>query len=71
MSKKTKEIRGFFEISGMFEIGDIVDVLPNKDDSFNEFYGTVIGYKSEGIVQVRDQDDDVWDVGENQCEKVD
>jgi hypothetical protein len=59
------------EIDGLFEIGDTVDVLPNKDDNFNEFCGTVIGYKSEGIVQVRDQDDEVWDVGENQCEKVD
>ena len=58
------------KIYGMFEVGDIVDVLPNIDDPFDEFCGTVIGYKSEDIVQVKDQDDDVWDVGENQCEKV-
>lgn len=57
------------EIYGMFEKGDEVHVLANKDDNFNDFFGTVIGYKSEGIVQVKDQDDNVWDVGENQCEK--
>jgi hypothetical protein len=57
-------------IDGMFEIGELVDVIANKDDNFNDFMGTVIGYKEEGIVQVRDQDDDVWDCGENQCEKI-
>ena len=54
----------------LFEIGDTVEVLANKDDIFKDFCGIVIGYKEEGIVQVRDQDDNVWDVGENQCEKV-
>ena len=58
----------------LFDAGDMVEVLANVDDIFNDFCGTVIGYKGnpdDGIVQVRDQDDDVWDVGENQCEKVD
>jgi hypothetical protein len=54
----------------LFEIGDIVDVIANKDDIFNDFFGRVIGYKEEGIVQVKDQDDNVWDVGENQCAKA-
>lgn len=63
MSKEAK-------IHGMFDKGDIVDVLPNKDDAFDhEFCGTVIGYRSGAIVQVRDEDDNVWDVGESQCEK--
>ncbi len=60
--------------TGLFEKGDTVEVLSNKGDIFNDFCGTVIGYKGdvdEGIVQVRDQEDNVWDVGENQCEKVD
>ena len=56
-------------IDGMFEKGDMVDVLANKGDPFNDFYGKVIGYKSEGIVQVIDYDDNVWDCGENQLEK--
>jgi hypothetical protein len=62
MSKKIND--------GLFEAGDEVEVLANKDDVFNDFCGTVIGYKSKGIVQVRDQDDNVWDCGENQLEKV-
>lgn len=59
------------ESSAMFEKGDTVEVIANKDDPFNDFCGTVIGYKGGGIVQVKDQDDNVWNVGENQCEKVD
>lgn len=62
------------EANGLFEKGDTVEVLANNNDLFNDFCGTVIGYKgnvNDGIVQVRDQDDDVWDVGENQCEKID
>lgn len=54
----------------LFEKGDGVYVTSNKDDNFNDFFGTVIGYKSAGIVQVRDQDDDVFDVDENQCERT-
>ena len=51
---------------GLFSKGDIVDVLANKDDDFDDFMGEVIGYRSEGIVKVKDQADDVWCVGENQ-----
>jgi transcription antitermination factor NusG len=53
--------------SSMFEIGDQVEVLANNDDVFNDFIGTVVNIKEEGIISVKDQDDDVWDVGENQC----
>jgi len=58
------------DMDTLFEKGDLVDVLANKDDNFNDFCGRVLGYKSEGIVQVRDSDDNVWDVGENQCEII-
>lgn len=54
-----------------FERGDLVEVLANKGDEYNDFAGIVVGYKGKGIVQVRDQEDNVWDVGENQCELVD
>ena len=54
----------------IFEVNDTVEVLANKNDIFNDFCGTVIKIKKDGIVQVRDQEDDVWDCGENQCEKV-
>jgi hypothetical protein len=55
----------------MFNKGDIVEVIANNDDDFNDFCGRVIGYKGEGIVQVKDQEDDVFDVDENQCKKID
>jgi len=47
-------------------IGLTVDVIPNKDDSFHEFQGTIIGIKNQYWFQVRDQDDDVYDVFESQ-----
>lgn len=56
------------EIMGLFSKGDIVNVIANKNDIFKDFCGEVIGYKSRGIVQVKDQEDDVWDCGENQLE---
>jgi vesicle coat complex subunit len=55
----------------LFEVGDEVDVIANVDDSFSDFVGTVMRDLGEGIIQVRDRDDNVWCVGENQCEKVD
>ena len=51
--------------SSMFEVGNKVEVLANKTDIFNDFIGTVCGFKNEGIVSVKDQDDNVWDCGEN------
>ena len=73
------------EVNGMFEHGDVVEVLANKNDVFkHDFIGTVVEYKEEGIISVRDQDDykevgiisvrdqddNVFDVGENQCELI-
>jgi hypothetical protein len=55
----------------MFEKNDMVDVIANKGDNFNDFAGVVVGIKENGIVSVKDQEDDVFDVGENQCELVD
>ena len=46
-------------------------LMANKDDIFNDFAGIVVKIKKGGIVSVKDQEDDVWDVGENQCELVD
>lgn len=44
-----------------FSIGDRVDVNAEPDDLFlHNFTGTVIGFK-DNFVQVKDQDDDVWD----------
>jgi len=59
------------EVDCMFDKGDHVEVLANKDDDFNDFLGTLVGYSGEGILQVKDQDDNVFEVGENQCKKVD
>ncbi len=43
-------------------VDEQVVVTPNKDDEFlNEFVGTVIGVR-HGFLQVRDQDNDVWEV---------
>ena len=58
------------KINGLFEKGDVVEVLANKNDIFNDFCGTVMEYVSNGILKVRDQEDDVFQVGENQCERV-
>jgi len=49
-------------------VGMTVDVTPNENDIFhgyisNEFRGTIIGIK-EGFFQVKDQDDNVYDVEE-------
>jgi hypothetical protein len=65
MKQKTTKSTG-----SMFEQGDRVEVLANKDDIYNDFIGTVCGFREEGIVQVRDQEDNVWDCGENQLKKA-
>ncbi len=54
----------------LFKIGDNVEVLANNGDMFYDFVGTVIGFQENGIVKVRDQDDDVWNCNENQCYKL-
>jgi hypothetical protein len=54
----------------MFEKGDKVEVLANKTDDFNDFIGTVCGFRGEGIVKVRDYDGDVFCCNESQLEKV-
>ena len=66
-----KTLKDETEACGLFDRGDTVEVLANKGDNFNDFCGDVVGYKSQGIVQVKDQDDNVWDVGENQCISLD
>lgn len=43
-----------------FPVGTTVNVKPWPNDYFHDFTGTVIGHKGE-LVQVRDQDDDVFD----------
>jgi vesicle coat complex subunit len=59
------------EVDCMFDKGEQVEVLANQDDDFNDFLGTIVGYAGEGILQVKDQDDNIFEVGENQCKKVD
>lgn len=46
-----------------FQPGDRVNVVPRNNDLFAwEWTGTVIGYAQDNtFVQVRDQDDDVFD----------
>ena len=44
-----------------------VDVTRKADDQFNnDFTGTAIGIR-HGMLQVRDADDDVWEVEADQC----
>ena len=61
--------------TGVFAKGDYVEVMECLNDEFCNFIGTVVGLKGnedEGIiVQVKDQDDNVWDVDEHQCSIVD
>ncbi len=49
------------DIEDIFGIGDEVNVTARPDDLFNhDFTGYVIGHRN-GYVQVKDQDDDVWE----------
>ena len=51
-------------------VGLTVDVTPMEDDLFHDFTGTIIGVKNQ-YFQVKDQDDDVYDVEEYQIEIID
>lgn len=42
-------------------VGETVIATPKGNDDFHEFEGTVIGVR-KGFLQVKDQDDDVFDV---------
>lgn len=46
-------------------VGTSVTVVPSEHDEFHEFTGTCIGVRNN-LLQVADQDDDVWEVEENQ-----
>lgn len=41
--------------------GESVTVTPREGDTFHEFVGTVTGSRN-GLLQVRDQDDNMFDV---------
>jgi len=49
----------------MYSINDYVLVKENKEDSRHEFAGFVIDVRDQ-YYQVRDADDDVWDVKEDE-----
>lgn len=50
-----------------YKIGDEVDVFANASDSFYDFSGRIIDINEEtGIVTVKDQDEDCWDVDVDQ-----
>jgi len=49
-----------------FKIGTEVIAEPLDGDFLNEFQGVVIGYKQGGYIQVKDQDDNVWDCDASQ-----
>jgi hypothetical protein len=45
-----------------FQVGDQVFVIATNEDLFyHDFQGVVVGERN-GFIQVRDQDDDVWEV---------
>ena len=49
-----------------FHKNDIVDVYPTSTDMFSDFTGKIIGFR-DNFVQVKDQDDDVFEVEPHQC----
>lgn len=55
-----------------YNLGDRVFVTPAKDgsDPQNEFQGVVIGFKASQFVQVRDQEDNVFDCDPDQVQVV-
>ena len=56
-------------IGKKFKIGDPVYVTSKEGNPPNEFAGIVIGFK-DILIQVRDQEDDVFDCDEDQCEFI-
>ncbi len=50
-------------------VGLKVNVTPNQWDSFCELQGTIVGVK-DPYFQVKDQDDDIFDVEELQIEII-
>ena len=53
--------------SSTFDVGNSVEVTANRGDIFHDFLGTVAAIKDHGIITVRDQDDDCFDVSAIQC----
>jgi hypothetical protein len=55
-----------------FSLGDRVFVTPSNDgsDPQNEFQGSVVGFKGGMYVQVRDQEDNVFDCDPSQLQVV-
>jgi len=55
-----------------FQLGDRVFVTPSNDgsDPQNEFQGVVCGFKGGSYVQVRDQEDNVFDCDPSQLQVV-
>jgi hypothetical protein len=45
-----KRKKSYPDWSSMFDVGNKVEVLADKTDIFNDFVGTVYGFKSRGIV---------------------
>ena len=53
-----------------FFIGKDLEVTKQEDDTFNhDFVGTGMS-ANKGYIQVRDQDDDVWDCNPSQLTEV-
>ena len=63
------------KIPTSFKVGERVFVITNNDPSslvFNEFDGTIVGFKLNGIIiQVKDQHDDVFDCDASQVHYYD
>ena len=52
-------------MSKSLNVGDMVEVRREKFDIFHDFCGRIIGFRN-GVVQVRDQDDNVFECFKNQ-----
>ncbi len=45
-----------------FKIDDIVEAMPDIDDDFTEFQGTIVSIRDNGnLITVKDQDDNCFD----------
>lgn len=55
-----------------FHVGQRVLVTPSNDgsDPQNEFQGVVVGFKGHQLIQVRDQEDNVFDCDPEQVHEV-
>ncbi len=60
------------KLKSIYEVkeGRVVMAYPKNGDFGFEFMGTVVGFKNEKYIQVKDQEDNVFDCDPDQVEVI-